>query len=197
MINIDPKYLRILLRSLPNFLWPLKKFIVIRSLKKRGKNIGGCYNLDAYDHRLIEIGENVFIGENANFATNVGIKIGDYVMFGPNVMILGGDHNFRIIGKPMFKVKSGGINKQVIIEDDVWIGARSIILKGVKISEGTVLAAGSIITETSIPYSVYGGVPARFIKWRFSFEDLEEHLKIIGSKYTLNEVKKIYNNLIN
>jgi acetyltransferase-like isoleucine patch superfamily enzyme len=54
----------------------------------------------------------------------------------------------------------------VIIEDDCWIAANSIILAGVTIGKGSVVAAGSVVTENVAPYSVVAGVPAKFIKSR-------------------------------
>ena len=61
------------------------------------------------------------------------------------------------------------------IEDDVWIGANAIILRGVKIGKGSVIAAGSVVTKDVERYCIYGGVPAKKIRQRFTDEQIEEH----------------------
>ena len=58
--------------------------------------------------------------------------------------------------------------KKCYIEDDVWIGARVIIIHGVSIGRGSIIAAGSVVTKDVAPYSIVGGVPARLIKMRFN-----------------------------
>ncbi len=68
----------------------------------------------------------------------------------------------------------------VVIEEDVWVGANVIILKGVTIGRGSVIAAGSIVTKNVEPYSIYAGVPARKIKERFSEEEISEHEKLMA-----------------
>lgn len=64
------------------------------------------------------------------------------------------------------------------IGNDVWLGARSIILNGINIGDGAVIAAGAVVTKNVEPYAVVGGVPARFIKYRFDKEIIEKLLKI-------------------
>ena len=133
---------------------------------------------DSFDYASIKIGSDVFIGKGAIFLAELShITIGSKVMFGPRVMILGGDHNIAEIGHFMFDVKDKrpGNDVPVVIEDDVWIGARAIILKGVTIGRGSVIAAGSIVTKSIPPYSIVAGVPARVIKPRFGPEDMQRH----------------------
>ncbi|MBK6912276.1 MAG: acyltransferase [Ignavibacteriales bacterium] len=115
-------------------------------------------------------------------------------MFGPEVMIRGGDHNFSYVGKPMRQVKEGGINLPSTIEDDVWIGTRAIILKGVTIREGSVIGAGSIVSKDILPYSVSAGIPCKPIRCRFTGSDLEKHLSMVNSKYSLEEIISLYSN---
>jgi chloramphenicol O-acetyltransferase type B len=68
-----------------------------------------------------------------------------------------------------------GVNSKVIIEDDVWIGYGAIIMSGVKIRRGSIIAAGSVVTKDVEPYSIVGGNPAKLIKYRFSKEEIMEH----------------------
>ena len=117
-----------------------------------------------------EIGEGLKIGSNSNIGpySYIGcsgyIEIGDNVMISPRVSIYAENHVFNSTAIPM---KQQGVNKQfVIIGDDCWIAANSIILAGVTIGKGSVVAAGSVVTKDVPPYSVVAGVPAEIIKSR-------------------------------
>ena len=132
------------------------------------------------------------MGNRSTINSSVLVTIGNNVMFGPEVMIIGGDHNFEVPGILMRNVKTGGTNLPIVIEDDVWVGARSIILKGVKISEGAIIGAGSLVTRSVLPYSINVGHPSRFVRPRFNLNQLSFHLQEIKSKYSLDEIKNIY-----
>ncbi|HEY5535404.1 MAG TPA: acyltransferase [Ignavibacteria bacterium] len=191
--SITPKALQWILRTMPNFCWPLKVFLIKRSLVKVGRNFRCSPDSILTDPRFIEIGENVFFGNRTTINTVVPVKIGSNVMFGPEVMILGGDHNITEVGKLMKDVHEGGINKPVIIEDDVWIGSRVLILKGVIIGEGAVVGAGSVVIRRLPPFSVSVGHPCKPVKCRFSSIDLKTHLKSTASKYSFEDVVEEYN----
>jgi acetyltransferase-like isoleucine patch superfamily enzyme len=193
MINLSPKYLNYILVSLPNILWPLKRYLIKKSLKKAGKNFRFGINSRFSDHRLIAVGDHVFMGMDTVINTTVPVVIGSDVMFGPGVTIMGGDHNISEVGKRMRDVKTGGKNIPIIIEDDVWISVNVTILKGVNISEGTVIGAGSIVTKSLPPYSVCMGNPCKSKKLRFSDEDLSEHLNLVNSKYTVERIHQLFN----
>ena len=77
----------------------------------------------------------------------------------------------------------------IILEDDVWIGTNSLILSGVKLSRGTVVAAGSVVTKSTDPYSIIGGNPARLIKKRFNDDIIENLLNIDYNILTDNFVR--------
>jgi len=139
------------------------------SFKKVGRN----FRFDGLRSTIInpfniEIGNDVFIGKNAYISIHHSLKIGDSVMLGPNVTIIGGDHNFAVKGRKMCHVKSGGINLPIVIEDDVWIGANVTILKGVIIGEGSVIGAGSVVTKDIPKYTIVAGNPAKVIRKRFN-----------------------------
>lgn len=114
-------------------------------------------------------GETISIGDRSGIGVQAWIRadltIGCDVMMGPQVMIYGRYHNFDRTDIPM-NMQGIGDNEKVIIDDDVWIGARAIILKGVRINKGAVIAAGSIVTKDVPPYAVVAGNPAQFIKSR-------------------------------
>lgn len=128
-------------------------------------------------HR-ISLGDDVFIGERSMFYGAVkGIRIGNKVMFGPAVTILGGDHRFDVIGQYMWDVteKLAENDQEVVIDDDVWVGAGAIILKGVHIGRGSVIGAGSIVTRSIPPYSIYTGSPAPRVRERWNSEQITAH----------------------
>ena len=143
--------------------------------------------------RDISVGRNSYIGSGSTIS--LGVKIGSYTMLATETSILSGDHLFDKVGLPI--VYSGRpILKPTIIGNDVWIGHRCIILGGVTIGDGAIIAAGSVVTKDIPPCSIFGGVPAKFIKWRF--EDPEQrmtHNKLI-LKYKENNLppskKSIY-----
>jgi serine acetyltransferase len=66
----------------------------------------------------------------------------------------------------------------IIIENDVWVGATSTIMSGVKISNGAVVAGGSVVVKDVPPYAIVAGNPAKVVKYRFSEEQIEKLIKI-------------------
>lgn len=133
-------------------------------------------------HSTISIGKNTFIGRGCVLQSVHGeIEIGDNVMFGPGVHIHGGNHEFNHVGVLMKDVtKKPGVDGKVVIEDDVWVGANALILKGVRIGGGSVVGAGSVVTKDIPPYSIVVGNPAKVIKPRFSPEELMLHKQILS-----------------
>lgn len=128
------------------------------------KNISiGKRNIFAYNCYLspirLSMGDNNWIGVNNVLLGE--IIIGSYVMFGPNVLIVGANHSYNDLTIPMNKGKL--IVKGIIIEDDVWIGGNSTILDGVTISKGALIGAGSVVTKDVEEYAIVVGNPARKI----------------------------------
>ena len=141
-----------------------------------GCSFSGCEN--------ITVGNNVYFGVNTRvLTTRARLVLGSYIMFGPNVTIITGDHRTDVIGKYMCALTDADKNPQndqdVIIEDDVWIGANTTILKGVTIGRGSVVAAGAIVTKSFPPYSIIGGVPAKLIGQRFTEEEIKDHEQLL------------------
>lgn len=117
-----------------------------------------------------DIGEGLKIGNNSNIGpfSYIGcsgyIEIGDNVMISPRVSIYAENHVFDSTDLLM---KEQGVRKEFVkIEDDCWIASNSVILAGVTIGKGSVVAAGSVVTKDVPPYSVVGGVPAKIISSR-------------------------------
>ena len=114
-------------------------------------------------------GEGRKLGNNSGLGSNAQIgkytEIGDNVMMGPNVTIITRNHQFDDINIPMNQ--QGYYDYEpVIIEDDVWIGNNVIILPGVHIKKGSIIGAGAVVTKDVEPYTIVGGVPAKYIKSR-------------------------------
>ena len=149
--------------------------------KKCGKNVKFGHNCN-FSYDCIEIGNDVFIGPGANFASAMSIiKIGNKVMFGPGVSILGGDHRMDIVGAYMYDVKEKlpGNDLDVVIEDDVWIGANVLILKGVKVGRGSIVGAGSVVVKSIPSYTVYVGSPGLNTRARWDANTIEKHERLL------------------
>ena len=134
--------------------------------------------------------ENVYLGNDVSLGigtmlmcTRAKIIFGDHVMFGPHVSVITGNHRIHVIGKYMTQLsdkdKLPENDAPVIFEGDNWIGCNAIILKGVTIGRGAVVAAGAVVTMDAPQYSIVGGVPARVISYRFSKLQIDEHEKCL------------------
>lgn len=164
------------------FVMPFKRAM----LAKCGKNVLIGRGSDMIYHNIF-IGDNVGIGRNATFmCTRAKIIIGNNVMFGPHVFMITGGHRMDVIGKYMKDItnedKLPENDQDIILEGDNWIGANAIILKGVTIGRGSVVAAGAVVTKDVPAYTIVGGLPARVIKMRFNSEEIKEHENLLSKK---------------
>ncbi len=129
------------------------------------ESIGKNANIE----RKAIIGRHIVLGDNSSIGPNAqvpdGTTIGDNVMMARDVLIYTVNHRYDRFDIPMNKQGITEINP-VKIEDDVWIGARAIILDGVTIGTGAIVAAGAIVTKDVPPYAIVGGNPAKVIKYR-------------------------------
>ncbi len=108
---------------------------------------------------VLEIGDEVSINFGVSIVANKKIQIGNRIRIGPYTMIY--DSNQHVHGQ-RFKRAEGA---PVVIEDDVWLASRVMVLKGSRIGRGSIIAAGSVVSGIVPPYVVAGGVPARVIKY--------------------------------
>lgn len=131
-------------------------------LEHCGKNV----NIDrnARICSAISIGDNSGIGDNC-WIMQPGVTIGNDVMMGPDCTFLTVNHCFDRTDIPMWH-QGFEEPKPIVIGDDVWIGARVIIMGGVKVGKGAILAAGSVVTHDVEEYSIVGGNPAKLIRKR-------------------------------
>lgn len=113
-----------------------------------------------YGSRRISIGRGTFVNRQAFLDGSDEIRIGARCQIGMQVMILTGSHE---IGTPAQR-GSGSVHEPVTIGDGVWVGARAMILPGVTIGNGAVIAAGAVVTRACLANVLYGGVPARPIR---------------------------------
>ncbi|MGF1679618.1 MAG: acyltransferase [Candidatus Methylacidiphilales bacterium] len=109
-----------------------------------------------------KVGLNVGVYINSGFGH--GIRIGNQVMIGPLVMMRASKHKTDDVGRPM--QDQGHEPGEIIIEDDVWIGAGVVISGTVRVGTGAVIGANSVVTRDVPPYSFVGGVPAKIIRDR-------------------------------
>lgn len=152
---------------------------------------------DIFNSSCVDVGDYTYGGLHVlTYNNDNKLKIGRFCSIAPEVMfVLSADHYTQHMSSYPYKVwvmkeNQEGISKgDIIVEDDVWIGFRSIILSGVHIGKGSVIAAGSVVTKDVPPYAIVGGVPAKVIKYRFSDEIITELMKIDYSKLTEEMIK--------
>ena len=109
------------------------------------------------------------------------MEIGNYVMFGPQVKIVGKDHNFDMVGVPII-YSARPQHPITTIQNDVWIATRSTILAGITIGTGSIVSAGSVVTKDIPPNSIAAGIPAKIVRKRFTELDFEKHLRVVNAK---------------
>lgn len=168
-----------------NFLKRFRDVLLVNYIWNKyqiGKNFHAGRGVVLWAKFNIIIGDNFYIGRYSQIECDA--QIGNNVIFGNYVSLVGKyDHNYCQVGVPTrlaMQIRDNeynwkGLNSKIVIEDDVWIGLGSIILSGVKIGRGSIVAAGSVVTKNIEPYSIVGGNPARFIKNRFSDKEILEH----------------------
>jgi maltose O-acetyltransferase len=144
---------------MPSCKWRGHLYRVITGSKAKRINI----NWMCHFENDVIIGDRSGIG--ANSFLHGPTTIGKNVMMGPDCYVYTRNHQFDRTDIPM--IDQGFKDKEpVIIEDDVWIGARVIILPGVKIGKGSIVGAGAVVTKDVEPYSIVAGVPAKLIRKR-------------------------------
>jgi len=144
----------------------------------------------------ISIGDNFFSGKQTYMSCNSNnpIVIGNNVMLGPFVTIIGGSHDYEFSDNHMrLNPVMSSKKSQIIIDDGAWIGCRTTILSGAIISEGSVIGAMSLITKYIPPYTIATGIASCKIRRRFA--DPESLRKIIfntKSRLNFEHINSIY-----
>ncbi len=106
----------------------------------------------------MEVGDRTSIGFHTFLYASSRITIGSDCMIAPFVYIVDSDHGIR---RDALMNQQTNVPRPILIGNDVWIGAHAVILAGVEIGDGAVVAAGAVVKRDVKPYSVVGGVPAR------------------------------------
>ena len=144
--------------------WPVSKKLREIAVKCFATECGSNVDIG----RRVKLSASLKIGDRSSigdFSYLQGkITIGKDVMMAPKCALIADNHQFNDVNKPMNT--QGVVKKEIVIEDDVWIGYGVIILPGVVIGKGAVCAAGAVISNNVEPYSVVGGNPAKIIKMR-------------------------------
>jgi acetyltransferase-like isoleucine patch superfamily enzyme len=113
-------------------------------------------------------GKQVVIGSNTHFAPYAvlygPLTIGKHCAIAAHVVLASVGHGYDRVDIPM--VKQPAQTKEIVLEDDVWIGANAVVVGGVRIGTGSIVGAGAVVTKDVPPFSVVGGVPARVIRDR-------------------------------
>ncbi len=135
-----------------------------RRMRSIGTNVELAYGFDCDMPSRVVIGSHVFIGAFAMFTSRGGIRIDDGVNFGPRVRIITANHRYETDEAAPFD--GGVILKPVHIGQGAWIGGDVLIVPGVRIGPGAVIAAGSVVTRSIEPGVIAGGVPCREFKRR-------------------------------
>jgi len=153
--------LRIHLRS-------LKCWMLIRYYGLNGASPSAYVARGSHIAKDLVLGEHTYIGYGAMIGKKV--SIGAYTMLGPCVFCMGDDHRYDLVGVPTIFAGRPTL-RPTIIGRDVWIGARAIILPGVEIGDGAIVAAGTVVSKSIPACEIHGGTPNRKIKDRFKNED--------------------------
>lgn len=142
----------------------LRRFLCGRIFKHAGKMIDIRHRVRFGDGSRLSIGDYSGIGDDSIIVNNADVTIGNHVMMASQLLILTNTHNYDRRDIPMRL--QGAVSEPVTLEDDIWIGSRVIILPGITIGTGAIVAAGAVVTKDVPPYAIVGGVPAKVIKYR-------------------------------
>lgn len=156
-MNLVHKIAYIIFRSISS---DQKEYLQWLGVKNVGNNVTADKNLTIRFAEGLTIGNNVQL-VNTFIDARGGVTIEDYVFFGHDVMLLTPRHNYHKTGlERQQEIEAAEIR----IEKHAWVSSRSVVLGGVTIGEGAVVAAGSIVTKDVPAYHIVGGNPAKLIK---------------------------------
>lgn len=181
----------------------IKKIINKKKWRRLNKHNFTTYEFGNGDLNKIHIGKYTY-GPICVWSTdpNYEIYIGSFCSIGNGVkFLLSMEHPCNKISTYPFKARilNNGIDAiskgNIVVDDDVWFGQNAIILSGVHIGQGAVIAAGAVVTHDVPPYAIAGGVPAKVIKYRFDEKLINELLKINYDKLTKDQINVHINEL--
>ncbi len=160
-----------------------------------GKDLHLGANVRLWAPDRIHIGDNVYIGKDSLIECNA--TIGNHCLIANRVAFVGRhDHDFREIGIPVrfsswigdFLPSAASRQEDVSVSDDVWIGYGAILLTGITVGRGAIIAAGSVVTKDVEPYTVVAGNPAKKVGLRFKGTESHQHEAAIErSRFIVSE----------
>ena len=168
-----------MLERIAHWLWRQRGKGSLQRIGQRGTNCEISLPIHISIPERLQLGSHVYLGPDCWLSTYAPITIGDGTIFGPRVKIFTGNHRYE--NETALPYDEVTLAKAVRIAENVWVGADVMILPGVQIGEGAVLAAGSVVTKDVPKGAVVGGNPAKVLKFR----DLEQYeaLKASGKIY--------------
>ena len=163
----------------------LRRLVVASFFKKKGSNVNLEIGVEITGFKNIELGDNIHFGRyssinandgkikignnvGVNYNTNINasnnglIEIGDNVTFGQNIVIRASDHEYKNTDIPI--ADQGHTGGKIIIGNDVWVGANTVITRNTNIGSHCIINAGSVVTRDVESNSIFGGNPAKLIK---------------------------------
>lgn len=171
--------------------WVVKTLRLVRTALKvfgkkrfliygKGLHLGANVRLWAPDR--LQIGDHVYIGKDTLIECNA--VIGNHCLIANRVAFVGRhDHDFRRLGIPVrlspwigdLASSTAVRREEVIVSDDVWIGYAAILLTGVTVGRGAIIAAGAVVTKDVEAYAIVAGNPARKVSVRFEMDEIRRH----------------------
>ena len=167
--SLFPRSIRLMmmanLRMKPGKIALVKRYALLKTLAKSvGDNVSVYPNVYLQNVQEMEIGNNVSFQPMVYIEAFGGVKIGDDVSFAEGASMFSVNHGFTDLNIP---IKDQPLTSLPIeIENNVWVGAKATILGGVKVSSGTIVAAGAVVNRDTPKNSTVAGVPAKEIKIR-------------------------------
>lgn len=156
------------------------------------------YATSVFDIENVKVGKYTYGGISvSNDVKDAKLVIGNFCSIAENVhFMLGSEHALNHISTYPFQVYFMGADREaiskgdIIVKDDVWIGRNALIMSGVNIGQGAVIAAGAVVTKDVPPYAIVGGVPARVIRYRFEEEIINELVNVDFCKFNVEIIRR-------
>jgi acetyltransferase-like isoleucine patch superfamily enzyme len=138
--------------------------VIVYNLGGIGENVILDNNIYVNEPKNIKLGSNIFIGRDVFLNAYDTIEIGDHAVIAAGCKLITGNHGYSEIGVPigLQPIKLSPIT----LGKDIWLGYNVIILPGVELGDGCIVAAGAVVTKSFEEYSILGGVPAKLIARR-------------------------------
>ena len=192
---------------------PLRMLKALRSFSNQyyvdwKKVLGACHETAFIENPTKIIGpQNVYMEEDTCIRTAfISTPICKFVIkkhsaAAAGFKVLTGNH-MRLVGRFYRSIKQTekieGFDKGVVVEEDCWIGTNVTLLQGVVVRRGTTVAAGAVVNKSTLPYSIWGGIPAKLIKVYWTIDQILEHEKQLypeNERYTREQLEEFYSSV--